>query len=156
MVHSPPIIILDEPTAGVDIELRKKLWDNFKKLNEQGITIILTTHYLEEAETLCDEIAIIHKGKIVANDNKKNLLKIVDRKRLIIKFETIPNKKLVKELNNFGETKVIKNRFEITFKPTIISIDMILKVIKKYDLIILDLKTKDANLEDVFVSLTQN
>ena len=80
MVHNPPIIILDEPTAGVDIELRQKLWNNFKKLNKQGVTIILTTHYLEEAETLCNEIAIIHRGKIVANDNKKNLLKLIDKK----------------------------------------------------------------------------
>ena len=95
MVHNPPIIILDEPTAGVDIELRKKLWDNFKKLNKEGITIILTTHYLEEAETLCDEIAIIHKGEIVANDNKKNLLKLIDKKILMIKFEECPSQKLI-------------------------------------------------------------
>ena len=98
MVHNPPIIILDEPTAGVDIELRQKLWNNFKKLNKQGVTIILTTHYLEEAETLCDEIAIIHKGKIVANDNKKNLLKLIDKKILIMKFEESPNKKLINDL----------------------------------------------------------
>ncbi len=90
MVHNPPIIILDEPTAGVDIELRQKLWNNFKKLNKQGVTIILTTHYLEEAEILCDEIAIIHKGKIVANDNKKNLLKLIDKKILIMRFEESP------------------------------------------------------------------
>ena len=70
MVHSPPIIILDEPTAGVDVELRQKLWENFIKLNKQGVTIILTTHYLEEAEYLCDHIAIINKGKIIANEKK--------------------------------------------------------------------------------------
>ena len=156
MVHNPPIIILDEPTAGVDIELRKKLWDNFKKLNKEGITIILTTHYLEEAETLCDEIAIIHKGKIVANDNKKNLLKLIDKKILIMKFEESPNKKLINDLNKFGETKIIKKVCEITFKPTNVMIDKILKVTKSHGLTILDLQTKDANLEDVFISLTQN
>ena len=75
MVHSPPILILDEPTAGVDVELRQKLWNHFKDLNKLGVTIILTTHYLEEAEYLCDDIAIINKGKIIANENKKSLLK---------------------------------------------------------------------------------
>ena len=74
IVHSPPIVILDEPTAGVDVELRQKLWKYFKKLNKQGVTIILTTHYLEEAENLCDHIAIINKGKIIANETKKSLL----------------------------------------------------------------------------------
>jgi len=156
MVHNPPIIILDEPTAGVDIELRQKLWNNFKKLNKQGVTIILTTHYLEEAETLCDEIAIIHKGKIVANDNKKNLLKLIDKKILIMKFEESPNKKLINDLNKFGETKIIKKVCEITFKPTNVTIDKILKVTKSHGLTILDLQTKDANLEDVFMSLTKN
>ena len=156
MVHNPPIIILDEPTAGVDIELRKKLWDNFKKLNEEGVTIILTTHYLEEAETLCDEIAIIHRGKIVANDNKKNLLKLIDKKILIMRFEESPNKILINALSKFGKTKFLKKACEITFKPTNVSIDKILKVTKNHGFTILDLQTKDANLEDVFISLTQN
>ena len=156
MVHNPPIIILDEPTAGVDIELRQKLWNNFKKLNKQGVTIILTTHYLEEAETLCDEIAIIHRGKIVANDNKKNLLKLIDKKILIMRFEESPNKTLINALNKFGETKILKKACEITFKPTNVSIDKILKVTKNHGFTILDLQTKDANLEDVFISLTQN
>ena len=156
MVHNPPIIILDEPTAGVDIELRKKLWDNFKKLNEEGVTIILTTHYLEEAETLCDEIAIIHKGKIVANDKKKNLLKLIDKKILIMKFEESPSKKLINALNEFGETKIDKKICVITFKPTKITIDNILKVTKSHGVTILDLQTKDANLEDVFITLTKN
>ena len=156
MVHSPPIIILDEPTAGVDIELRQKLWNNFKKLNKQGVTIILTTHYLEEAEILCNEIAIINKGKIVANDNKRNLLKLIDKKILIMKFEEAPNKKLINDLNKFGEIKIIKKVCEITFKPKNTTIDKILKVTKSHGLTILDLQTKDANLEDVFISLTKN
>ena len=156
IVHNPPIIILDEPTAGVDIELRKKLWDNFKKLNKEGVTIILTTHYLEEAETLCDEIAIIHKGKIVANDSKKNLLKLIDKKILVMRFEKTPNKKLINALNKFGKTEIDKKNCVITFKPTNISIDKILKVTKIHGFTILDLQTKDANLEDVFISLTKN
>ena len=156
MVHNPPIIILDEPTAGVDIELRQKLWNNFKKLNKQGVTIILTTHYLEEAEILCDEIAIIHRGKIVANDNKKNLLKLIDKKILIMRFQESPDKTLINALSKFGETKFHKKACEITFKPTDVPIDKILKVTKNHGFTILDLQTKDANLEDVFISLTKN
>ena len=86
MVHSPPIVILDEPTAGVDVELRQKLWKYFKKLNKQGVTIILTTHYLEEAENLCDHIAIVNKGKIIANETKKSLLTKSNKKIINIKL----------------------------------------------------------------------
>ena len=87
MVHSPPILILDEPTAGVDVELRQKLWNHFKDLNKLGVTIILTTHYLEEAEYLCDDIAIINKGKIIANENKKSLLTKFNEKLIYIKLK---------------------------------------------------------------------
>ena len=86
MVHRPPILILDEPTAGVDVELRSKLWESIKKLNNEGTTIILTTHYLKEAELLCDEIAVINKGNVIAKDTKKNLLKILDEKEIKIEF----------------------------------------------------------------------
>ena len=86
MVHSPPIFILDEPTAGVDVELRQKLWKYFKKLNDQGVTIILTTHYLEEAENLCDHIAIVNKGKIITNETKKSLLTKSNKKIINIKL----------------------------------------------------------------------
>ena len=156
MVHNPPILILDEPTAGVDVELRKKLWLNFKELNKQGVTIILTTHYLEEAEALCNEIAIIHKGKIVANDYKKNLLKIIDKKLLIIRFDKFPEDQLVNNLKMFGNTKIFQKSCEITFKPKEYSIDKILNVVKKSGLKIIDLQTKDVNLEDVFISLTKD
>ena len=87
MVHSPPILILDEPTAGIDVELRQKLWNHFKDLNKLGVTIILTTHYLEEAEYLCDDIAIINKGKIIANENKKSLLTKFNEKLIYIKLK---------------------------------------------------------------------
>ena len=85
MVHTPPILILDEPTAGVDVELRQKLWSHFKELNKLGVTIILTTHYLEEAENLCDHIAIINHGKIVANESKKSLLRKLNEKIIYIR-----------------------------------------------------------------------
>ena len=87
MVHSPPIIILDEPTAGVDVELRQKLWKNFIKLNKQGVTIILTTHYLEEAQYLCDHIAIINKGRIIADEKKESLLTKFNKKIIKIKIK---------------------------------------------------------------------
>ena len=85
MVHQPPILVLDEPTAGVDVELRKNLWDNVKKLNEQGVTIILTTHYLFEAQKMCDRIAIINKGNLVALDTTEKLLEEFKQKRLFLK-----------------------------------------------------------------------
>ena len=84
LVHNPPVLILDEPTAGVDIELRRQLWDYVQQLHKQGTTVILTTHYLEEAEALCDQIAIIHHGQIVANESKKSLLSRLDKRTLII------------------------------------------------------------------------
>ena len=96
MVHNPPVLILDEPTAGVDVELRAKLWKSIKELNKKGTTIILTTHYLKEAELLCDEIAVINKGKVIANDTKTNLLKILEEKEVKVEFsnkvKTFPKK----------------------------------------------------------------
>ena len=96
MVHNPPLLILDEPTAGVDVELRKNLWNYIKSLNKLGVTIILTTHYLKEAEILCDQIAVINKGKVIACDTKKNLLRFLDDKELTIEFtdtlKSIPSK----------------------------------------------------------------
>ena len=89
MVHSPQVLILDEPTAGVDVSLRQLLWENIRQLNKQGITILITTHYLEEAESICDEVAIINKGEIVINGNIKNLVKKIDRKKLIIYSKSI-------------------------------------------------------------------
>ena len=84
MVHTPPVLVLDEPTAGVDIELRQQLWAYVKELNNAGVTIVLTTHYLEEAEELCDEIAIINQGKVIAHEDKRSLLRRIDHKTLIL------------------------------------------------------------------------
>ena len=126
------------------------------KVGSSSITTDEGTIDSSRVQTLCDEIAIIHKGKIVANDNKKNLLKLIDKKILIMKFEDSPNKTLINALSRFGETKILKKVCQITFKPTKVSIDKILKVTKNHGLTILDLQTKDANLEDVFISLTQN
>merc|ERR1711991_1183642 len=93
MVHNPPLLILDEPTAGVDVELRSKLWDSIRNLNKQGVTIILTTHYLKEAEILCDRIAVINKGKVIACDKKDKFMQLLDEKELIIEFSEQIKKK---------------------------------------------------------------
>src|SRR3546814_7612026 len=86
MVHSPPVLVLDEPTAGVDVELRQQLWSQVRALNAAGTTVLLTTHYLEEAEQLCDRIAIIKKGRVVADDTTANLLGRLDSKTLLVKL----------------------------------------------------------------------
>ena len=157
MVHSPPIIILDEPTAGVDVELRQKLWTYFKKLNELGVTIILTTHYLEEAEFLCDHIAIINKGKIIANETKKSLLSKSSQKVIFITFT---NDKITEKdkkcLKNIGNVKILKNKIEIYFNPKHTSMNKIIETIYKTDLKILDLSTKNVRLEEVFVNLIKD
>ncbi|MDG1883093.1 MAG: ABC transporter ATP-binding protein [Alphaproteobacteria bacterium] len=157
MVHTPPILILDEPTAGVDVELRQKLWNHFKDLNKLGVTIILTTHYLEEAEYLCDDIAIINKGKIIANENKKSLLTKFNEKLIYIKLK---NKKISDEdkisLKKIGNVKIVSDTVEITFKPNETSMNSIIKTLYNSSLDILDLSTKDASLEDVFINMINN
>lgn len=157
MVHSPPIVILDEPTAGVDVELRQKLWSYFKKLNELGVTIILTTHYLEEAEFLCDHIAIINKGKIIANETKKSLLSKSNQKVIFI---TLVNDKITEKDKNFlkdiGDVKFLKDKVEIYFDPRHTSMNKIVETIYKTDLKILDLSTKNVSLEEVFVNLIKD
>ena len=153
MVHTPPILILDEPTAGVDVELRQKLWSHFKELNKLGVTIILTTHYLEEAENLCDHIAIINHGKIVANESKKSLLRKLNEKIIYIKFKNNIDKKSEQALKKIGTIKFDSNELQINFKPDKISMKKIIKIIYETDIDIIDLSTKDASLEDVFINV---
>ena len=127
MVHQPPIVILDEPTAGVDVELRKKLWDNVKSLNEKGVTIILTTHYLEEAEKMCDRIGILSQGELVALDTTKNLLDKIQTK--IVNF--ITDKKANIDENQLESLKVISNengKLSISYEKSKINIDQIIKL----------------------------
>ena len=157
MVHSPPIIILDEPTAGVDVELRQKLWENFIKLNKQGVTIILTTHYLEEAEYLCDHIAIINKGKIIANEKKETLLTKFNQKIIKIKIhEAKISKKDMLSLQKIGSVKLLESEIQINYKLNEISMKNIIEILYKTELDIIDLSTKEVSLEDVFINLTSN
>ena len=155
MVHQPPIIILDEPTAGVDVDLRKTLWENVKSLNAQGVTTILTTHYLEEAEKMCDRIGILNKGELVALDTTKNLLERIQTKIVsfsIDKKSNIINKKL-------SSVKIIsddENKLIISYEKSKVSIDEIILELKKEDIKIFDISTDDGDLEDVFLRLTKD
>ncbi len=155
MVHQPPIVILDEPTAGVDVELRKKLWDNVKSLNEKGVTIILTTHYLEEAEKMCDRIGILSQGELVALDTTKNLLDKIQTK--IVNF--ITDKKANIDGNQLESLKVISNengKLSISYEKSKINIDQIINHLNAQNIKIIDISTDDGDLEDVFLRLTKN
>ena len=155
MVHQPPILILDEPTAGVDVDLRQKLLENVKDLNKQGVTIILTTHYLQEAEELCDRIAIINHGKIVALDKTENLLSEIHLKK--IKFKVKNFKNIGDKLDDHLKIKYLKNnQISIKYDKTISNIEDIIFKIKEKGLEIEDIMTEDADLEDVFIKLTKN
>ena len=155
MVHQPPIIILDEPTAGVDVELRTTLWENVRSLNKQGVTTILTTHYLEEAEKMCDRIGILNDGNLVALDTTKNLLKKIQTK--VVYFTT--DKKINIEDNLFDSLKVISNddnSLVLSYEKSKISIDRIITEIRNQNVAIQDISTDDGDLEDVFLRLTKN
>ena len=154
MVHNPPVLVLDEPTAGVDVELRKKLWTYIKKLNSQGITIILTTHYLEEAEKLCDHIAVINKGKLVACDKKETLLSLIDIKEIQIKLSQ-PLLKVPKNLEDFIISKN-KELLVIRYSKSKISTGKIIDRIIRNNLKIEDLSTRETDLEDIFLKLLDN
>jgi len=155
LVHQPPVIILDEPTAGVDVELRNKLWENVKLLNNQGVTIILTTHYLYEAEEMCDRIAIINNGNLVALDSTKNLLNRIKTK--IVKFTV--NKKIEIENESLPSLKVINNdeySLNVSYEKSQLNINEIISIINSQNVKILDISTDDGDLEDVFIRLTNS
>ena len=155
MVHQPPIIILDEPTAGVDVELRTTLWENVRSLNKQGVTTILTTHYLEEAEKMCDRIGILSNGNLVALDTTKNLLERIQTK---IVYFTLDKKTNIKD-DKFESLKIISNeekKLVLSYEKSKLSIDKIIAEIKKQGVLIQDISTDDGDLEDVFLRLTRN
>ena len=153
MVHQPPILILDEPTAGVDVELRNNLWSNVKKLNKEGVTIILTTHYLLEAQEMCDRIAIINKGNLVALDTTQKLLDRIQTKKINFKVENIDKNKI---LNMEGIKFNINSNESIsaTYDKNLLNFGEIINYLNKSDIKILDIVTEDGDLEDVFVQLT--
>lgn len=149
LVHRPDILVLDEPTAGVDVELRNQLWEYVRKLNRAGTTILLTTHYLEEAEQLCDQIAIIDNGKVIANDRKENLMNVLSRKALIINFES--EDKPAKDLIEGAHLNLIDDKkLSITYDPSKLEVEKILKILIKNNIIIKDISTQQPDLEDIF------
>ena len=152
MVHSPQVLILDEPTAGVDVSLRELLWQNIKDLNKKGVTILITTHYLEEAEALCEDVAIINKGEIVINGNIKKLVKKIDKKILKVYSENI--KTLPSGLKNIGFKKYNSKEISIDYKPSQHSIDELINEVVKYNIKIKDISIKDTTLEDLFKEIT--
>ena len=155
LVHQPPIVILDEPTAGVDVELRKNLWQNVKLLNKNGVSIILTTHYLHEAQEMCDRIGIINKGKLVALDTTKNLLNRIKKKKITLKLsEKIDLKD--DELETLKILSLNQKELTFTYDKNRLNIDQILNYVNKKNVRIIDMSTDDGDLEDVFVTLTNN
>ena len=151
MVHNPPLLILDEPTAGVDVELRSKLWNSIRTLNKKGVTIILTTHYLKEAEILCDRIAVINKGKVIACDEKKKFMQLLDEKELIIEFsEQI--KKIPSEIKKYCKKKE-KKSLTLKFKKSKISTADIIKIFVEKKFKLKEISTKESDLEDIFIKL---
>ena len=155
MVHQPPILILDEPTAGVDVELRNNLWDNVKELNKEGVTIILTTHYLLEAQEMCDRIAIIDKGNLVALDTTQKLLERIQTKKInfIVKDVDL-NKSLSLKGIQFKINS--KNFISATYEKESLDFGEIINYFKQNDIKIEDISTEDGDLEDVFVQLTKH
>lgn len=153
MVHEPPILVLDEPSAGVDVELRRQLWAMIRRLNAEGVTIVLTTHYLEEAQELCDRIAIIDNGAVTANESTAQLLKRLDHKTLIIE----PTAKLAMvpaALADLAPTLTAEGTLVFTWRQGEIRVEDLLDRIRSAGIAIKDLKTQEPDLEDVFVALT--
>ena len=150
LVHSPEMLILDEPTAGVDVDLRKSLWKYIQKINAEGTTICLTTHYIEEAEELCDNITIINKGKVIKDDTKQNMLEIISNKTVsfsLIKQNTIPKsleiyKPILKE-----------NKLTLSYDKNNISIKKIIDILNLNKIEFSEINTYESDLEDVFIKL---
>ena len=154
LVNQPPIIILDEPTAGVDVELRKNLWENLKLLHKQGVTIILTTHYLAEAEKMCDRIGILNKGNLVALDGTKNLISKIQTKKVTFNLDK-PVKINSYELDSLKVLSFKENEISFSYEKNKIKIEEIINLIQKNNVKILDMSTEDGDLEDVFLGLTK-
>ena len=153
LVHNPDVLILDEPTAGVDVELRKNLWHYIRKLNKNGMTICLTTHYLEEAQELCDYITILNKGKIIKSDTKINLLNLVGKKtvRFILdKDYPLPNKLEV------YEASIRNNILTLSYEKNKVDLKIIINILNENNIIFKEIDTYENDLEDIFIDLIKN
>ena len=154
LVHTPPILVLDEPTAGVDVELRQMLWANVRKLNEQGVTVLLTTHYLEEAQELCDHIAIINHGKVVADEEKETLLARIDNKeirfRMVDEIGEMPD-----TLKTYSPVKEGKRTLVFKYSPADQCVGGLIDAVQKSGYKIADISTDESDLEDIFLQITR-
>jgi ABC-2 type transport system ATP-binding protein len=154
MVHSPPILVLDEPTAGVDIELRQQLWTYVRSLNEEGVTIVLTTHYLDEAEQLCDRIAIINHGQLIANEATRTLVGMAQEKAVEVSVDrditSVPDATCFDKIDIIGERTLA-----ITYRKDKVNAGEVLAALQREGLGIIDVSTREADLEDVFLNLTR-
>ena len=155
MVHQPPILVLDEPTAGVDVQLRQDLWANIKNLNKEGVTIIITTHYLFEAQEISDRIGILNKGNLVALDTTKNLLNSIQSKKITFKVDKFIDLSNIKTEGLLFKSNA-NNEIIVTYEKKRHKIEEIINIIKKEGVKIIDLSTDDGDLEDVFIQLTKN
>ena len=152
LVHSPQILVLDEPTAGVDIGLRQMLWDNVRQLNADGMTVILTTHYLEEAQEMCDQIAIIHEGALRALDTTANLLSKLDTKTLVVESESPLDISLPAGVT---QSQRADGTLAFTYSRSAISPGEILDELRLTGIKILDIQTEQPDLQDVFLDITK-
>lgn len=153
LVHHPHVLVLDEPTAGVDIELRQMLWENIRRLNAEGVTIILTTHYLEEAEEMCDEIAILNLGQLVARDSTANLLGRLDARTMILVPDGAVGR--LPEGAGLDVTRRGDGALEIRYRARETPADAVLGAVRAAGITIRDVKTEQADLQDVFLDLTR-
>ena len=154
MVHDPEILILDEPTAGVDVELRSNLWENIHKLNQNGKTIIITTHYLHEAEELCNEIAIINEGKLIAHDTTVNIKSFLDKVTVFVDYND--NNFDLSGLNELNlEIKIKDKQVQVNYKPSEVNFNLMLNALNSSGSQIINMKIIETKLEDVFLQLTK-
>jgi len=153
LVHSPEMLILDEPTAGVDVDLRRSLWEYIRKINKLGTTVCLTTHYLEEAEELCDRITIINNGKVIKDDTKINLLKIISNKTVL--FQINSEIILPYELKNY-DPKIENGYLKVTYDKNITSLNEIIDILNKNNIPFNEINTFESDLEDIFLKLVND
>jgi len=153
MVHRPPVLVLDEPSAGVDVDLRRQLWTHVREMNEQGITVLLTTHYLEEAEAMCDEIAIINHGRIIACESTGTMLQRLDAKQMTVELSA-PVTEIPDALDHYSPQLDAPDCLTVSFAPSKTPAREVLRDIEASGLSVHDFSTKDSDLEDIFIRLT--
>jgi ABC-2 type transport system ATP-binding protein len=154
MVHSPPVLVLDEPSAGVDVDLRRQLWTHVKRMNADGITVLLTTHYLQEAEAMCDTIAIINNGELIACEPTPTLLARLDTKEMVITVDR-DLERVPPALMAFSAELETPRRLRVAYPPSTVNSGQVLNAIGEAGLVIVDVSTRESDLEDIFLSLTK-